>query len=176
MRQRRTISTIALAAAMAVGTMTSAAGADDKDITLSGCLVRGENGGGYLLTNAPGESVWDRSRAEPVEPGPAGTTGRMGSVFYWLDNNGDLKDHVGHQVEINGKLKGDLNEGQIKVDRKASWSEMEVKSDGKTLKAKVPASLFVYPDGKAGGDPKVRVLVRKVDVEKVTMRAATCEK
>ena len=32
----------------------------DKDIKLSGCLVRGEHGEGYLLTNAPGESVWDR--------------------------------------------------------------------------------------------------------------------
>jgi hypothetical protein len=172
----RTISVLALAAAMAVGTLShTAAAADDKDIKLSGCLVRGENGGGYLLTNAPGESVWDRARDVSVEPGPAGTTGRAGSVFYWLDDNGDLKDHVGHQVEIDGKLKGEVNDGQIKVDRKANWSEMEVKSDGRTLKARVPASLFVYPAGKTDGDPKARVLVRKVDVRKVAMRAASCE-
>ena len=111
--------------------------------------MRGENGGGYLLTNAPGESVWDRARDVPVEPGPAGTTGRMGSIFYWLDNNGDLKDHVGHQVEIDGELKGDLNDGQIKVDRKANWSEMEVKSDGKTLKAQVPAVAVRLPGREA---------------------------
>jgi hypothetical protein len=52
---------------------------------------------------------------------------------------------------------------------------MEVKSDGRTLKAQVPASLFVYPAGKTDSDPRGRVLVRKVDVKKVTMRAASCE-
>jgi hypothetical protein len=165
----------ALAAAMAFGMSAIGNAADDKDIKLSGCLVRGENGGGYLLTNAPGESVWERARDVPVEPGPAGTTGTMGSIFYWLDDNGDLKDHVGHQVEIDGELKGDLNDGQIKFDRKTKWTEIEVKSDGKTLKARVPASLFVYPAGRSDGDPKAGVLVRKVDVKKVAMRAATCE-
>jgi len=174
MMQKGVFTTFILAAAF-MGTTAAAAAADDKDITLSGCLVRAEDGDGYLLTNAPGESVWDRSRDKPVEPGPAGTTGRMGSVFYWLDNNGDLKAHVGHQVEINGQLKGDINEGQIKVERKANWTEMEVKSDGRTLKAQVPASLFVYPSERTDNDAKVRVLVRKVDVRKVTMRAASCE-
>ena len=100
----------------------------------------------------------------------------MGSVFYWLDNNGDLKEHVGHQVEIDGELKGDLSDGQIKVDRKANWTEMEVKSDGRTFKARVPESLFIYPAGARDSDPKVQVLVPKVDVRKVSMRAASCEK
>lgn len=168
--------TIAIAIALVAGSLTRAVTAADQDIKLSGCLVRGENGDGYLLTNAPGESVWDRTREVPVEPGPAGTTGRTGSVFYWLDNNGDLRDHVGHQVEIDGELKGDLNDGQIKVDRKASWTEMEVKSDGKTLKARVPQTLFVYPAGRRDSDPKVNVLVRKVDVRKVSMKAASCDK
>jgi hypothetical protein len=175
MRHTNIISTIAMTSALAIGSMMSAAAAD-RDIKLSGCLVRGEDGGGYLVTNAPGESVWDRKRDVPVEPGPAGTTGRMGSIFYWLDNNGDLKDHVGHQVDIDGELKGDLNDGQIKVDRKANWSEMEVKSDGRTLKARVPQSLFVYPAGNRDSDPKVHVLVRKVEVKKVAMRAASCDK
>ena len=53
---------------------------------------------------------------------------------------------------------------------------MEVKSDGKTLKARVPQTLFVYPAGRRDSDPKVNVLVRKVDVRKVSMRAASCDK
>jgi hypothetical protein len=167
--------TIAMASALTLGSLVSTAAAD-KDIKLSGCLVRAENGSGYLLTNAPGESVWDRAREVPVEPGPAGTTGRMGSVFYWLDNNSDLKEHIGHQVDIDGELKGDLNDGQIKVDRKANWTEMEVKSGERTLKARVPQSLFVYPASPGDGEPKINVLVRKVDVKKVSMRAASCDK
>ena len=149
MKHTTITTTVAIASRWPAGSMTRAARAADQDVKLSGCLVRGEDGAGYLLTNAPGESVWDRAREVPVEPGPAGTTGRMGSVFYWLDNNGELKEHVGHEVEINGELKGDLSDGQIKVERKAKWSEMEVKSEGKTLKARVPESLFVYPAGVA---------------------------
>jgi hypothetical protein len=122
-----------------------------------------------------GESVWDKTRDVPVEPGPAGTTGRMGSVFYWLENNDDLKEHIGHRVDIDGALKGDLNEGQIKVDRKANWTEMEVKRGERTLKARVPQSLFVYPASSRDSNPKVNVLVRKVDVKKVSMRAASCD-
>lgn len=175
MKHTNIVSTVALTAALTLGSLVSTAAAD-KDIKLSGCLVRGEDGGGYLLTNAPGESVWDRARDVPVEPGPAGTTGRSGSVFYWLDNNGDLNEHVGHQVDIDGELKGDLNDGQIKVDRKSNWTEMEVKSGERTLKARVPQSLFVYPASSRDSDPRANVLVRKVDVKKVSMRAASCEK
>jgi hypothetical protein len=175
MRFTHIVSTITITSALTLGSVVTTAAAD-KDIKLSGCLVRGEDGGGYLLTNAPGESVWDKARDVPIEPGPAGTTGRMGSVFYWLDNNGDLKEHIGHQVDIEGELKGDLNEGQIKVDRKANWTEMEVKSGERTLKARVPQSLFVYPASSRDSNPKVNVLVRKVDVKKISMRAASCDK
>jgi hypothetical protein len=168
------ISTVAVGCALMLGSST--VGAADKDIKLSGCVVRAENGDGYLLTNAPGESVWDRARDVPVEPGPAGTTGRVGSVFYWLDNFGELKDHVGHQVEVTGELKGDLKDGEIKIDRKAKWTEIEVKSGEKTMKAQVPESLFVYPAGAKDSDAKVQVFVRKVEVNKVSMRAASCDK
>ncbi|HUR33805.1 MAG TPA: hypothetical protein VM032_08415, partial [Vicinamibacterales bacterium] len=70
-------------------------------------------------------------------------------------------------------LKGDLADGEIKLNRKDAWTEMTVKSDGRTMKATVPnASLFPAPhDDK---DRKVRVLVRKVDVGKVTMLSASC--
>ena len=68
MRHTNIISTIAMTSALAIGSISMmSAAAADRDIKLSGCLVRGEDGGGYLLTNAPGESVWDRERNVPVE-------------------------------------------------------------------------------------------------------------
>jgi len=95
-------------------------------------------------------------------------------VFYWLDGDKDLKTNVGHQVEIKGDLKGDLKDGEIKLDRKDNWTEMTVKSDGRTMKANVPnASLF--PATHEDKDKKVDVLVRKVDVDHVTMLAASCD-
>ena len=127
----------------------------------------------YSHTNTPAEPDWQRSEAAKIAPGTVGTTGGFESIFYWLDGDNDLKTHIGHHVEITGDLKGDLKDGEIKLDRKDRWTELTVKSDGRTMKANVPnASVFAAPgDDK---DRKVRVLVRKVDVEKVKMLAATC--
>jgi hypothetical protein len=146
----------------------------DNDVTLKGCLVKGEgDGSGYLLTNAPGEP-WLRSPDAKIEPGTVGTSGGFEPVFYWLDDDNDLKKNIGHQVEIKGELKGDLKEGEIKLDRKDKWTEMEVKSDGRTMKANVPnASMFPTPGETM--DRKGRVLVRKVDVDHVTMLGASCD-
>jgi len=147
-------------------------GADE--VTLKGCLVTGAgDGAGYLLTNTPAEPDWQRSESARIAPGAVGTTGGFESIFYWLDGDDDLKTNIGHQVEVTGDLKGDLKDGEITLDRKDRWTELTVKSDGRTMKANVPnASVFAAPgDDK---DRKARVLVRKVDVDKVKMLAATC--
>ena len=102
---------------------------------------------------------------------PSGTTGVFTNIFYWLDKDDDLVPHVGHQVKIEGDLKGELRDGQIKIDRKDQWTEIEVESDGRDMKARVPnASVVAGPNA----DRKMAVLVRRVDVNKVRMLDATC--
>ncbi len=164
--------TLSLGAPFVSGAAVLGAAADE--VTLKGCLVRGEGDSGYLLTNTPAEPDWQRPETARIAPGAAGTTGGFESIFYWLDGDDDLKANIGHQVEITGDLKGDLKDGEITLDRKERWTELRVKSDGKSMKANVPnASVFAAPG--ADKDRKARVLVRKVDVGKVKMLAATCD-
>ena len=149
-------------------------GADD-DVTLRGCVVKGEgDGAGYLLTNVPGDLAVLRRPDAKIEPGIVGTSGGFESVFYWLDGDNDLKKNIGHQVEIKGELKGDLKDGEITFDRKDNWTEMTVKSDGRTMKANVP-TVSIFPARDNDKDAKAHVLVRKVDVEHVTMLGASCD-
>jgi hypothetical protein len=172
----RCASTVLVAATFAAAGPLSHAvvRADDKDIKLTGCLLKGEgDGAGYLLTNSPAEPAWQRSADAHVAPSAVGTTGTYADIFYWLDGDSDLKRNVGHRVEIEGELKGDLKDGQIEMDRKDKWTEMTVKSDGRTMKARVPHTSIVAPEGEK--DKKSRILVRKVDVSKVKMLAASCE-
>jgi hypothetical protein len=169
------LSGAALVAALAAGGYVPAASAEDKEIKLSGCLVRGEgDGAGYLLSNTPAEPSWQRSGDANVAPSTVGTTGGYATIFYWLDGDSDLKDHVGNRVEVEGELKGDLKEGEIKIDRKDNWTELTVKADGRTMKANVPHSSVLPAPGR-NGDSKNDILVRRVDVSKVRMLAATCE-
>ena len=165
----RTI-TWAIALAMFL-TARGAAAADE--IRLSGCLVRGQDGDGYLITNVPGEAAWQRPGDAIVAPGPVGTSGTVASVLYWLEKKDGLEDHVGHYVEIEGKLQGDLQDGHIKVTPKDRWTEVEVEAGGKSLKAQVPRSMLIIPDK---GDSKLDVLVRRVEPQHVRMLAAACRR
>ena len=110
--------------------LASTAVAADDDIRLSGCLVRGHNGEGYLVTNFPGEAAWQRAADATVVPGPVGTSGTVSSILYWLEKKDGLDDHVGHNVEIEGKLLGNLQDGQIEVTPRDEWTELEIESDG----------------------------------------------
>jgi hypothetical protein len=141
------------------------------DIKLTGCLVRAQDGDGYLLTNVPGDAAWQRPGDAIIAPGPVGTSGTVASVLYWLEKKGTLNDHVGHYVEIEGKLQGDLKDGQIKVKPKDQWTEVEIEADGRSMKAQVPRSLLIVPEQ---GESKLDVLVRRVEPQRIRMLAAVC--
>ena len=177
MKLIRVLASLTLTAGLALTTTAAVPGAAasprDKSITLSGCLIRGEgDGAGYLLISHAFDPATTGSSGAAVTPGTIGTTGDFANLFYWLDGNGDLKKHVGHRVEIEGDVKGDVKDGEMKIDRKDAWTELTVKSGGRTMHARVPQASIV-----AGPDPqrKMDVLVRKVDVGHVRMLAADCQ-
>ena len=163
---------VAMAAVAATNTSVQALGGDEK-IKLSGCLVKADNDNGYLISNLPSEPAPSTADRNPATTA-IGTAGAFSPVFYWLRNDDDLKDHVGHRVEIEGELKGDIKEGEIKIERKDNWSEIEVKSGGDELKARVP-NAYIFPDPARDKDRKISALVRKVDVDRVKMISATCQ-
>ena len=123
-----------------LATMALAAGGD-KDIKLTGCLIKGD--GGYLITNLPSEPAATSAANASVSTTAIGTAGGYTTLFYWLGGDDDLKNHVGHRVEIEGHVEGDLKEGEIKLERKTNWTELQVKSDGRSMKAEVPNAYIV---------------------------------
>ncbi|MGE0449689.1 MAG: hypothetical protein AB7Q29_08900 [Vicinamibacterales bacterium] len=154
---------------------TPAPSAAADDITLSGCLVKGEGDReGYLLRNTSGDPAWEQSRDRKVAPNTVGATGDFQAIFYWLEDDDELRDHVGHRIELTGEFEGDVKDGEIEMERKDEWTELTVKSDGRRMKAVVPNSSILA--GPGDDERKIHVLVRKVDVEKVRMLEPTCGK
>ena len=155
------------------GKTGSARGGADKDVKLSGCLIRGEgDGAGYLLANPPTEP-WLNSPGQQVTPSALGTSGDYATMFYWLAGDDDLKRHVGHRVEIEGELKGDVKDGEIATERKDNWTDLTVKADGRTMKAHVP-NTSIFPASNKDKDRKSEILVRRIDVKRVRMISASC--
>jgi hypothetical protein len=87
---------------------------DGKEMTITGCVGRNPDGG-YTLTNA------------------AGKDGVAGSYILarLKDDDGfdDLKDHVGHRVEITGKA-ADKGDGRIRVETDSGKTETKSEMKG----------------------------------------------
>lgn len=101
-------------------TKTKVSVEDGKEITVTGCVGRGAQGG-FTLTHV------------------AGKDGALGSYALVGDDLDDVEDHVGHRVEVRGKA-ADRGKGKIKVetktetkvkgeDAKRTESKSEVKGD-----------------------------------------------
>ena len=106
-------------------TQTKVSVEDGKSITVTGCVQR-NNDGELMLTNV------------------ANKDGAMGSYVLATDDDDDLKDHVGHRVEISGKA-ADKGNGKVTIettteshaadgDKSKTKSKAEVKGDLKGLR------------------------------------------
>jgi hypothetical protein len=96
---------------------------------------------------------------------PVGTSGLHEVVFYWIDDENDLKAHAGRQVEIVGELSDELDKGEFEIDQKEPFTEIEFKVDGREAKVQVPSG-WLGP-ATPGKDAEFDILVRTIDVEKV---------
>ena len=98
---------------------------DGRSITVTGCVARNPDGG-YLLTN-----VADKS-------------GALGSYMLTLEDDDDVKDHVGHRVEIEGKA-ADKGTGRIKVETKNESTAADGDKSKTTSTAEVKGNLKGLP-------------------------------
>ena len=183
---------IAYAFSPAGPTKTYAIGTDDKEVVLTGCVIRGEDGDGMLLTNVLPASLDMSTRSQSREPRHdegAGTSGNLrgaSNVIYWLDDLEDddnLPEYAGRRVEVRGELEGDIDTGEMEIERDGDWVKMEIKSDGKKLKARIPYASVAPDQNSAVGtsgtlkddeEIELKINVRKIDVKDVTIVTGTC--
>jgi hypothetical protein len=139
---------------------------DGDKITLTGCLVPADQ-----VTASPDALFWSKGGLMLAGAGAAAApstnaiaaSGISGRVFYWLDDEDDLRDHVGKRVEIKGDLE-DLEDGKVKVSRDGDFTEIELDIDGDKEEARVPTSWFGSVQPK---DAEFKIAVREVDVDEV---------
>jgi len=149
---------------------------DKKDVTITGCVVKGD--GGYVLSDVlPENSAAAAVAGTPSTPQPAGTV-MPGRVLYWLHDDEDLADHAGQKVEVRGELEGDIEKGNISAEREGGLIELEFKIEGdKKVTVKVPEVPATIGTSGAVGDREkdFAFVVRKIDVDSVKMISSTCK-
>jgi hypothetical protein len=97
---------------------------DGRSIKVTGCVQRNPDGG-FMLTNA------------------ANKEGALGSYLLASDDD-DLKDHIGHRVEITGKA-ADQGKGKIKVETKNERQHGDGDTSKTTSTAEVKGDLKGLP-------------------------------
>lgn len=172
----------AVAAALAVPAAAQQAPAGDKDdqVVITGCVVRAGDDG---LSGPRSMLVWSRgdvyidAAERDIRPSEhrataVGTSGRAEPIFYWLDDEDDFARHAGKRVEIVGELHDELDKGEIEVEQDGAFTELEFEWDGADVTARVP-SAWLGP-ATPGKDAEFDILIRRVDVEKVTVVGDAC--
>lgn len=159
---------------------------DGTQISLTGCIVKGS--GGFVLSD-PTKGLTVVSAT--ITPGTTGTmappTAAEAKVpeerlIYWLTDEGNkLEPHVGHRVEVTGRIDGDIDAGNIEIEREAGMIELEVSAHGEKVTVKLPDTAAgnataTGTTGTAAVDkPKdLPFKVRKLEVQSVKMLAARC--
>jgi hypothetical protein len=174
--------------------------ADEDDVTLTGCIIQGNDGDkGFLLTNVLPASIDMSTRAAAKDSPPAavdatGTSGTLpgaSNVIYWLDdleNDDDLAKYSGKRVEVQGEVEGDVEKGEMEVERDGDWVKLEIKGNGKSVKTRIPY-VSVMPNStetavgtsgtpthmKDGKEIELNINVRKLDVKDVKIVSGTCQ-
>jgi hypothetical protein len=176
--------------AAAVGATPVPAG-DDKEVTITGCVVKGDDG--YVLSTV-GEAVTVQTSRTTV--GTSGTTTTTTTTttpatpvippssqryIYWLDDDDDLLEkHAGRRVEVRGEIEGDIERGEISVEREDNMIELEIKAKGEKITVKLPDTpatnaTAVGTSGMVTDDEKdFPFKVRKFDVESVKVVEGNC--
>ena len=154
---------------------------DDQKVTLTGCVVKGENG--FLLTDAVAASTTSTTTIVPTPAGVTATTtttttpGKT-TMLYWLDGSDELNAHSGHRVEVTGEVKGDVEPAEIKVERENNAVKITAKSDDRKVSAMLPEVPAAVGTAGAMGDKDKKVEmtygVRKLDVKSVKVIAESC--
>lgn len=180
--------------------------ADEDDVSLTGCIVQGNDGdNGFLLTNVLPASIDMSTRAaardnqaeqgasvsasaDPASQGTAANLPGASNVVYLLndlENDDDLPNFTGKRVEVRGELKGNVEKGQMEVERDGDWVKLEIKSDGKNVKTRIPyVSVMPNPTNSVGtsgstrmkddDEIKLNINVRKLDVKDVKIVSGSC--
>jgi hypothetical protein len=156
--QNKWLGILAVSALAGSYSLTAAAAPPDMNdvpLTLSGCVVAGEEKDSYLLTNV----VVDGTRLAPAH------------AFYRFNTTDGLKNYVGRRVEVKGKADlDDVDEGRVKVRTNDGKVSTEVSSERRTVK--VEDSVWFGSMGAKKLDAAIATY--KFDVDSVKLLQGNC--
>src|SRR5258708_7298039 len=133
-RPAREVSMKSAIAGLFVATMlTTAAIAaqDDPTVSITGCLEKGTQRDGYVISR--------------VTENVPGSSSKAPSVIYWLSTTKGLHDQLGHMVQVTGTIRPDDDTGRM--------GKVKAQADGTTGETKLAAETGMKKAEDVNPDP-----------------------
>jgi len=121
MRQKVIVTSLALVCCLALAVAAQFPTGRGKDVNLTGCLQAGMEPNTFILKNVSTQAAAG-SETRPAELAKADAEYRLTA-----DATVNLKDHVGHKVEVSGIITGQTQERSA-ASEAARMSQFKVKS------------------------------------------------
>ena len=158
---------LGLMTAAGVSPVAAQAQADGKKfekgstITLLGCVVTAEKKDTFILTNV---REWPLSTTE---------MGKFGKRMYWIEKTDKMKDHVGHTIQLIGKITDvEKSEMELKAGENGNGFNVEIEGPGRDV---------IAPAGNAGVKPDslpnksdIPITLLKLKIDDLKMVSSTC--
>jgi hypothetical protein len=166
-----------------VGLGTLGLAADDpakgSHVTLRGCVAASDSDS-FVLTHVQ-NLAGPGATTEGPSIGATGVEPATSDVIYWLskDSIKRMRGHVGHKVEVKGTVT-DVSTGTVEVKKEPGKpgpdNKVEVDARGKDASARTDRPVEPGPAPAAGSKVEKKMVkpVHRIDVDTVTMVAATC--
>jgi hypothetical protein len=157
------VRTGAVVVALSTGVLAAPAETSDR-VILAGCVISVPLAEASV---APRHLVWseDGAMLEEASVRIGGRESEPAPVFYWLDDQEDLKAYAGRRVQLTGTIDEEFEQGEITLEEEDGFVEITATVGNEDAKARIPRWMFRRHDVV---DLRLQVLVRKVDVETVT--------
>lgn len=130
-------------------------------VAIEGCVTAGQKRDSFVLASV-----------KEIPGAPLETGLRR---FYWLDSTKQLRGHVGHVVQIVGRIdKVEQHELEVKLGANDDGSAVvEIEGPGGQIKTS-PAALGVSTAGQTAKEVDIPTTVVRLKVDKVTVKGNTC--
>ena len=129
-------------------------------IAIEGCVAAGQKADTFVIG------------AVKEIPGAIVQTGQR--RVYWLDSTKHLRGHVGHHVQINGRVK-DLERSEMEVELGAGeggGAVAKIEGPGRAEVQVAPAAVGVGTSGQTKKEVDIPILLVKIDVDNVKVLRA----
>ena len=162
-----TILILGLVTAAGVSPVAAQAQADGKKfdkgstITLQGCVATAEKKDTFILTNV---REWPLSTTE---------MGKFGKRMYWIEKTDKMKDHVGHTIQLIGKITDvEKSEMELKAGESGNGFNVEIEGPGRDVVTSA-GSAGVKPDS-LPNKRDIPITLLKLKIDELKMVSSTC--